>query len=76
MKGVDDNQDVAFREWFLATHNLGIGIKYICRLSGRSQTESREAFAEAIETAQYAEHECWTTLQENCAEAAADADWP
>ena len=74
MKGVDDNQDVAFREWLLEMHNLGTGIKHICRLSGRSQTETREAFAEAIETAQYAEFECWTTLQENYAEA--DADWP
>ena len=72
MKGTDDNRDVDFREWLLEMHNLGIGIRHICRLSGRSQTETREA----LEIAQYAELECWTTLQENYAEAAADADWP
>lgn len=76
MIDADDNRDVAFREWLLEMHSLGIDIVTICRLSGRSQNETREAFEEAVETAQYAELERWTTLQENYAEATADADWP
>ena len=51
-------------------------MRHICRLPGRSKTETRDAFTEAVETAEYAELELWTTLLENYAEAAADADWP
>ncbi len=49
MKGADENRDVAFREWLLERYKLGIGLRHICRLSGRSQTETHEALLVAIE---------------------------
>ena len=76
MKGTDENADAAFREWLLEMHDSGIGMRHICRLSGRSESETRQQLTETLEIVDYAELERWTTLQENCAEAEADADWP
>ncbi|MCY4560087.1 MAG: hypothetical protein OXF79_27745 [Chloroflexi bacterium] len=45
-------------------------------ISSLSEIETHEELTEILKTAQYAELEYWTTLRENYAEAAADADWP
>ena len=45
MKGTDENADAAFREWLLEMHDSGIGMRHICRLSGRSESETRQQLA-------------------------------
>ena len=75
MKGADANPRHAYRQWLLEMHDSGDVVE-IYRLSSHSETDTHEELTEAVETAQYAELECWTTLQENCAEAEANADRP
>lgn len=74
MKGADANPRHAYRQWLIEMHDSGMDVVNIYRISGRSPTETHKELKEAAETAQYAELERCTTLQENCAEA--DADWP
>ena len=63
-------------EWLLDMHDSRIGMRHICRPSGRSESETRQQLTEALQVVHYAELERWTTVQENCAEAESDADGP
>ena len=74
MKGADANPRHAYRQWLLEMHDSGMDEVEIYRLSSLSEIETHEELTEILKTAQHAELDCWTTLQENCAEAS--ADWP
>ena len=74
MKGADADPRHAYRQWLLEMHDSRMDVVEIYRLSSHSEIETHEELTEAVETAQYAELERWTTLQENYAES--DADWP
>ncbi len=74
MKGSNENADEAFHEWLLEMHYSGVDTTEICRLSGRSDSETRVALTELLEAAHYAELERWTAIQENYADA--DYGWP
>ena len=69
MKGSSENADEAFHEWLLEMHDAGTNMTEICRLSGRSDSETRMALRELLEAAQYAELERWTARRENYADA-------
>ena len=74
MPGSNENADEAFYEWLLEMHDSGGDATEICRLSGRSDSETRTALGEVLEAAQYAELEHWTATRENYADA--DCGWP
>ena len=74
MKGSNQNADEAFHEWLLEMHHSGMNENEICRLSGRSDSETRTELTEVLEAAQYAELERWTAARENYADA--DYGWP
>ena len=76
MKGADANPRHAYRQWLLEMHDSGMDAVEIYRLSSLSEIDTHEELTEILKTARCAELEYWTTLQENCAEDAADADWP
>ena len=74
MPGFNGNADEACHEWPLEMHYSGMNATEICRLSGRSDSETRAALGEVLEAAQYAELERWTATRENYADA--DYGWP
>ncbi len=69
MKGSNENADEVFYEWLLEMHDAGMDVTEICRLSGRSDSETRMALTELLEAALYAELERWTATRENYADA-------
>ena len=69
MPGSNENADEAFHEWLLEMHDSGMNVTEICRLSGRSDSETRTALGEILEAAHYAELERWTATRENYADA-------
>ncbi len=69
MKGSNENAVDAFHEWLLEMHDAGTDENEICRLSGRSDSETRTALRELLEAAHYAELERWTATRENYADA-------
>ena len=69
MLGSNQNADEAFHEWLLEMHYSGVDMAEICRLSARSDSETRTELTEALEVAHYVEIERWTATLENYADA-------
>lgn len=74
MKGSNENATEAFQEWLLEMRDSGVDMAEICRLSGRSDSETRTELRELLEAAHYAELERWTATRENYADS--DFDYP
>ena len=74
MKGSEADPRHAYRLWLLEMHDSGMDTAEIYRLSNRSETETHEELTAILEIVMYTQLECWTTQQENYAEA--DAEWP
>ncbi len=72
MRGSNENADEAFHEWLLDMHDSGMNATEICRLSGRSDSETRTELTEALDAPHYVELERWTAARENYADSGFD----